>query len=462
MKNIMKHLVDEIEDVYSNIEKYKLIPSVTPEEIRKELQKYDFQNPVSLDSLISDISLMLKKWSVNTTHPGYFGLFNPAVQLSAIAADSLTAVFNPQLATWTHAPAGNEIEQTVLKFISSKFGYLPESGLVNFTTGGAEANLTAVIVALTHKFPGYGNEGVLSIKSQPVFYVSEEAHHSFNKIAHSTGIGRNSVRVVKSDNKLKLDINDIKEKILKDKSAGLIPFMAVGTVGTTSGGIIDPLNDLADICIDNNLWFHVDAAWGGAAIFSSKLKGHLAGIERSDSITCDAHKWFAVPMGAGMFFCKHKAPVLNAFRVSTAYMPETVNDTYEPYLSTIQWSRRFIGLKVFMALAEMGEKGFAEMIEHQTSLGNELKNGLKESGWIIVNETPLPVVCFTHQKIQNGKMPMKSILTKLYEKGNVWISETVLQSNIPVLRACVANYRSQIKDVRNLLDELNAIINNNN
>src|SRR6185437_15687975 len=122
-----------------------------------------------------------------------------------------------------------------------------------------------------------------------------------------------ALRVVAMDSDLKMDLADLARQVAEDRRAGLAPFMVVGTAGTTAAGVIDPLPDLARFCRAQNLWFHVDAAWGGAAVVSPRLRGHLAGIEEADSITCDAHKWFSVPMGAGMFFCRHPDSVSRAF-----------------------------------------------------------------------------------------------------------------------------------------------------
>ena len=127
--------------------------------------------------------------------------------------------------------------------------------------------------------------------------------------------------------------------------------MAVGTAGTTGAGLIDPLLQMAEISRRFGLWFHVDAAWGGSAVLSSRLRPALRGIELADSVTWDAHKWLSVPMGAGMFFCCHPDAVKQAFAISTSYMPKkTDDDTVDPFAASAQWSRRLIGLKVFMAL----------------------------------------------------------------------------------------------------------------
>ena len=455
MNSIIKQLMDEVLDFYLNVEKSKVVPKAYSEELRAHLNAtYDFHERVPLDKLISDISWMMRQWTLHVTHPLYFGLYVPGVKMSSIIADTLVALYNPQLGSWSHAPAANEIEQFTLNYLLSQFGFNTDSCTANFTTGGTEANLSAVIVALTKAFPHYGDNGILSLKSQPLIYLTEEAHNSFTKIAHITGLGRNSLRIIETDESLKLDMNDLTKQLQEDKALCYAPFLVVGTAGTTSAGVIDPLPQLAEFCQEHNLWFHVDAAYGGAAILSPRLKPFLTGIELADSITCDAHKWFSVSMGAGMFFCKHKDAVTKAFRVVSPYMPGKSGDTIDLYDTTIQCSRRFIGLKVFMCLAELGIDGFAEMIEHQVQMGIHLRKALKNSGWTIMNDTPLPVVCFTHEKIINQEVSPSNLLQLLYDSQRVWISETKLKNKIPVLRACITNFRTEKSDIDLLVTEL--------
>src|SRR5262249_44771664 len=153
----------------------------------------------------------------------------------------------------------------------------------------------------------------------------------------------------------------------KDRATGAIPVMVVATAGTTGGGMIDPLAACADIAASQGLWYHVDAAWGGAAIASDRLRGLLAGIERADSITIDAHKWFATTMGCAMFITT-RGPILSeAFHASTSFMPSSVSDL-DPYLNSIQWSRRFLGLRLFLSLAAAGWAGYAEHVERSVDV----------------------------------------------------------------------------------------------
>jgi len=446
--------LDDVRRVVANVEadiaSGPIVPTVTPQEIRSYLaSRYDFTEPLALDDICADVQRMLRTWQVQVTHPRYFGLFNPSVTLASIIADAVVAMYNPQLATWRTSPAANEIERHTLAWLMGKFGF-PAEAIASFTSGGAEANLSAVIVALTRAFPEYGERGLRSLSASPTVYLTGEAHHSFSKIAHLTGLGRRAIRTVATDRELKLDLGDLARRVAEDRRGGYAPFMVVGTVGTTGAGVIDPLPELARFCRSEGLWFHVDAAWGGAAIIAPSLRGHLAGIDTADSITCDAHKWFSVPMAAGMFFCRHRDAVGEAFRVETSYMPgKTSGPVLDPYTTSVQWSRRFIGLKLFLALAQHGESGYIEMIEHQARMGDVLREALTRAGWRVVNATPLPLVCFTRDGLVTAKF-----LAALYQRQIAWMSEVRLGDDAPVLRACITSFRTTASDIEWVVREM--------
>jgi glutamate/tyrosine decarboxylase-like PLP-dependent enzyme len=322
-----------------------------------------------------------------------------------------------------------------------------------------EANLSAVVVALTHAFPEYGEHGLRSLAGEPAIYLTEEAHNGFNKIAHVVGLGRRSLRAITTDSGLKMNVQELKDRVAEDRRSGLLPFMVVGSGGTTAAGVIDPLPEIGQFCKDAGLWFHADAAWGGAAVVSPSLRHYLAGTETADSITCDAHKWLSVPMGCGMFFCRHRESVAQAFRSDVTYMPgKTAGQkidaasTFDPLTNSAQWSRRFIGLKLFMSLAERGEAGYAGMIEHQARMGQVLRELLVASGWRIVNSTPLPVVCFT----RDGLAPT-ALLAALRERQIAWMSEAQI-GGVPVVRACITSFKTTEKDIEWVVGEMNSLV----
>jgi glutamate/tyrosine decarboxylase-like PLP-dependent enzyme len=271
-----------------------------------------------------------------------------------------------------------------------------------------------------------------------------------------TGLGRHSLRLIPTDLRFRMNVAELRKRIAEDRANRLLPFMVVGNAGTTAAGAIDPLPEIARVCREFGLWFHVDAAWGGAAAISPSLRPHLAGIESADSITCDAHKWFSVPMGCGMFFCRHRESVAKAFRAEVSYMPTQrpvgdVAQTFDPFTNSAQWSRRFIGLKLFMALAHQGEAGYVGQIEHQTRMGRLLRDSLATTGWRIVNSTPLPLVCFT----RDGLVPA-TFLTVLHQRQIAWMSETKL-GGVPVLRACITSFKTSETDVEQVVEKLNGV-----
>ena len=268
-----------------------------------------------------------------------------------------------------------------------------------------------------------------------------------------TGLGRRAIRTVATDRDLKMDLDDLARCVAEDRRDGSTPFMVVGTAGTTGAGAIDPLPELARFCREEGLWLHADAAWGGGAIMSPRLRIHLAGIESADSITCDAHKWFSVPMGAGMFFCRHPAAVRASFHAETSYMPaKTAGPTFDPYTTSVQWSRRFIGLKLFVALAHHGEAGYVAMIEHQARMGDVLRSMLRRAGWTIVNTSPLPVVCFT----RDGLDPT-AFLAALYRRQIAWMSQVQLAGGAPVLRACITSFRTTESEIEWVVREMTTL-----
>jgi len=429
-----------------------IVPDVTPEEIRRHLTaRYDFTKPAALDEVIADVEGMLQKWQVRVTHPRYFGLFNPSVTPASIIADTLVAMYNPQLATWRTSPGPNEIERHILGWLSGKFGF-PSDAAASFTSGGAEANLSAIIVALTRAFPDYAEGGLRQLAASPTIYLTDQAHLTLIKAAHMTGIGRGALRRVAMDRDLKMNLGDLARRVAEDRKAGLAPFMVIGTAGTTTAGVIDPLPEMARFCRSENLWFHVDAAWGGAAILSPRLRGHIDGIGDADSITCDAHKWFSVPMGAGMFFCRHPNAVRSAFCAENSFMPGKTDGGLDPYSTSVLWSRRFMGLKLFLALAEHGESGYIEMIEHQARMGDVLRESLRRAGWSIVNSTPLPLVCFTRDGLDAAKF-----LAALHERQVAWMSQVRFGDTAPVLRACITSFRTTEREIEWVVQEMSRI-----
>ena len=429
----------------------------TPGAVRGELARYDFRQPIPLPEATRDLVRLLRERSVHVIHPRYFGLFNPTAREAGAVADALAALFNPQLAAWSHAPAANEIERHTLAALAAPLGLDPETTAAHFTSGGAEANLTAVLVALADRIPEAAEDGLAALDERPTLYVSREAHHSFAKIARMAGLGTHGLREVRVDRRLALDPRALDRALRADAREGRRPFLVVATAGTTSAGVVDPIPEVLEVARSHGAWLHVDAAWGGAAALSPRLREILAGIGEADSVTWDAHKWLSVPMGAGMFFCRHAEAADRAFATATTYMPSGSRQARDPYATTVQWSRRATGLKVFLSLAELGLDGYRRLVEHQAAMGDRLRELLAGAGWQVVNETALPLVCFTHPDLEAGRRSrIGAVVDRVQRRGRVWISKVVLTGGRPVGRACITSYRTEEEDLEVLVEEVEA------
>jgi aromatic-L-amino-acid decarboxylase len=445
-----ERLAELIDRHWEEVASLPVAPRAGYAQLDERVREFDFQTPVAVEALLDVCAELLREGIVHPAHPRYFGLFNPTPTFAGVLADALVAAFNPQLAVTSHAPAAVAIENRVLSFLADCLG-LPEA-VGTFTSGGAEANLTAVLVALERHFPEATEDGVAAVGAQPTLYVSSEAHHSLVKVARMTGLGQRALRSIPPDARLRLDVSALRERIVRDRAAGERPFLVVATAGNTAAGVIDPLPAIADLCHELEVDLHVDAAWAGAASLSARLRPVLDGIERADSVTVDAHKWLSAPMGAGMFLTRNGDALAQTFRTTANYMPSA--ETSDPYLSSAQWSRRLTGLKVFMSLAAAGQDGYAAQLERDCELGDLLRARLRHDGWRIVNETPLPVVCFTPAEADSTEM-LASIARHVESSGVAWISVAHLAGR-PALRACITSYRSTEADLDALCSQLTA------
>lgn len=419
--------------------------------LRERLAPFDFLSPMDAAQAIDLVTESMRQMQTHVSHRRYFGLFNPAPATIGIAADALVAAFNPNLAAWSHASFAVAAEEHVIRAIGSRFDDSFAYG--TFTSGGGEANTTALLCALTRKFPAYAQTGLRGVGPTPVAYVSAAAHDTFVKAARSSGLGRDSLRTIPCDASLGMDVVALQAAVSRDRAEGREPFLIVGTAGATATGIVERLPAIAAIARDANAWFHVDAAWGGLAAFVPELRGVLDGIEQADSITYDAHKSLSVPMGAGLFITRHASILRETFFVTEQYMPPSTEEgrRIDPFITSPQWSRRFTGLKVLLSLAVAGWDGYRDALSHQTALGRELREQLVRAGYRIVNDTPLPLVCFTRDE---RNFDAAAVARAVVASGEAWISPVTLPDGRVAIRAAITNYLTQSEDIRALVDSL--------
>ncbi|MBI1862050.1 MAG: aminotransferase class V-fold PLP-dependent enzyme [Deltaproteobacteria bacterium] len=456
-EGLWKKTIEIIERYLTTVSSQPVSPPSSADQISAALAEYTFATPHDPKEIVASVGELLTKHLLHTSHPAYFGVFNPASATMGIAADAIVAAFNPQLAS---SPSGNiaiAIEDHLLRFFGEKFGFARKDIRGNFTSGGTAANHTALLCALTQKVPRFGSDGLGP--NRPAIYTSVETHHSILRSARLCGLGTSSVRTLPVRKNLELNAKALVNQIARDRQEGYLPLFLVATLGTTSAGTFDHLSELVAIARNEDLWLHADAAWGGAAILLEEYRVLFQGSEQVDSITLDAHKWLSVPMGAGLFITRHPEILEGTFRVDQSpYMP---GQTYqasstEPYKQSLEWSKRFIGLKLFMTLATHGEEGYRQTLRHQIRMGDRLRQKLTASRWTIVNETPLPVICFVDETLPH--LDTVDFARRVAETGRTWITPTELRFNgQKVLRAGISNFLTQESDLDILVDTLNTV-----
>ena len=453
-KALLRHLLLKLEDYYSRTQTLRVSSPWQIEEVKAFARTLNLESGNDPQEVLDHIITGLTNYSVHTPHPNYFGLFNPRTGFASIVADLITATMNPQLAAWSHAPFANEIERYVIKEFGKRFGYKASSIDGTFCSGGAESNETALVCALNYFFPTFSESGIHKIPQQLVIYTSSESHHSIVKATKRIGLGADSIRSVMVAEHLGIDIERLQELIQSDRKKGFYPLMIVGTAGTTGAGSIDNLEAIHRIATKERIWFHIDAAYGGAAILSDKVQTYLAGIGLSDSITLDVHKWFFVPMGASIFLTSHRKILHRSFGIKTKYMPEDgdPNQVIDPYLHSGQWSRRFIGLKIFLPLAVHGWRGYQTIVENQIALGDTFRKMLEARNWEIVNHSPLPIVCF-RPKGSYSEQQVVDLVNNINESGRAWLSVYPIRGR-NTARICITNYDTRFEDLEMLMNLL--------
>ncbi len=404
-------------------------------------------SPGDLSALVDPTMDALDGGMIQVTARRYFGLFNPAPTAASALADALVAAYNPQLATTQSAPYLVAAETAILDAMAIRLRVPGAEG--TFTSGGAEANASALVLALHRTFPDLRKTGLRGAPADPRIYVSTEGHDTFAKAVVSHGLGEEALRTIAADGAQRMRPEALGAAMVEDVRAGRRPVLVVGTLGTTTSGAIDPLPILGRLAHKHRAWFHVDAAYGGILGLAPEGAPHLEGLEIADSVTCDAHKILHAPMAAGMLLVRQPGLLGEAFRVPASYMPKRSSD--DPFSRSLQWSRRSMGLKVLLPLQLFGWEGFREVTEQLFALGRTLRRQLAEAGLTVVNETPLPIACITHAK---GGPGLEAMRRSALSRANAWTSLARLSNGTRVLRACVTNHRTEATDVAALVDAL--------
>jgi len=441
----------ELEQSRKRIQAGPVAPTIDIQEFRAELERFDFNEPQPLEDALRWAIQRMEHGIVQMANPRYFGLFNPGASFPAQCADRIAGLFNPQLASSASSPVPVALESHVVRAIARRAAF-GDQATGHFATGGSEANYTALLCALTGTGANFSAEGARAFAGPVRFYTSRDCHIAWLKIAHQAGVGRAALRLVDTDGRGRMDPKALLRAIQEDRAAGAVPVMVVATAGTTGAGMIDPLRACADVAAQQKLWYHVDAAWGGAVLASNRLRPLLDGIERADSITIDAHKWLATTMGCAIFITKRGPLLSEAFHASANFMPSSISGV-DPYLNSMQWSRRFLGLRLFLTLATAGWEGLGAHVERGVEVVERVKERLVASGWSIANDSPLAVLAAIPPA---GLGEVRALVRRVVASGRAWVAPATFEGR-DVVRICATNGETMMEDVNALIAALNEL-----
>jgi len=380
-----------------------------------------------------------------TTTPGYLAYIPGGGLFTAALADFLATGINRFVNLWEAGPVIAQIENNVVRWLCDLFGYPPESRGI-LTSGGSMANFSAIVAARKAKLPEDFLAGTL--------YVSDQVHASVTKAAMLAGFPRRGVRVVPTTPELRMDVRRLAEMVREDRAAGREPFLVVASAGTTNTGAVDPIEEVAGLCEEQDLWLHADAAYGGFFQLTERGRAKFRGIERADSITLDPHKGMFLPYGTGSLVVREGERLRDAHFTGAHYLQDLAAEEEIPNFTEYspELSRDFRGLRVWFPLKLHGVSAFREALDEKLDLARVLADGLRaipslELPW----EPELTVVPF---RLREGDdAANRRLLELINASGRVFLSSTIVEDRF-VIRACILSHRTH----RDRIDECVAIV----
>jgi aromatic-L-amino-acid decarboxylase len=377
--------------------------------------------------------------SFNTAGPGYLAYIPGGGLLHAAVADFIADAVNRYTGVWLAAPGLVQLETNVLRWLAAMVGY-PDGALGILTSGGSLANFSAIVAARTDRLPERFQDGTL--------YVSDQVHHSVHKAARLAGFPADAVRVIATDSGFRIRLDCLEDAVRRDRAAGRVPFLVVGSGGTTNTGAIDDLGALAAFAGRARLWLHVDAAYGGFFALTARGRRALAGLERADSITLDPHKGLFLPYGTGALLVRDAATLRRSHATEGAYLPamQKADDFVDYCQLSPELSRPFRGLRLWLPFQLLGAAAFREALDEKLDLARVAADGLRAMPGIeIVAEPELSTVAF--RGIWRGlaadetNARNRALLDAVNRRRHVYLTGTSVDDRF-LLRICVLSFRT--------------------
>ena len=466
-RKVGRQLVERIGEFLCTLPDRPVVPNESPQVIREALGMGSLpEQGAEAKDLLEEAANLLFEHSTFNGHPRFWGVITSSAAPIGALGDLLAAAVNPNMGSWIGGPMANEIEAQTIRWIAEMIGYPTDCGGL-LVSGGNMGNFVGFLAARKAKVTwDVGASGLLGEGARRLrVYTSSETHTWIHKATDMFGLGTEAIRWIPVDEQLRMDTTALRSQVQADIEAGDLPFLVTGTAGTVSTGAVDPLPEIAAICREYDLWFHVDGAYGGfaAALRNSgqgKVPADLEGISEADSVAVDPHKWLYTPLEAGCAMVRKP----EALRETFSYHPPYYHfgeeaSTIDYYEYGPQNSRGFRALKVWLALRQVGRAGYVEMISDDMRLAQELYRLVDAHAELQAFTQGLSITTFRYvpPDLTPGSEQVETylnrlnaeLLTRLQKSGEAFLSNAVITGKF-LLRACVVNFRTSLEDVEAL------------
>jgi len=446
-----KLVVDWVADYYQSIESLPVLSKVEPGYIRQSLPSGPPEQGEPFESLLSDVRKVILPGVTHWQSPNFFAYFPANASGPAILGDLVSSALGVQGMLWATSPACTELETHVLDWLVGMLG-LPAKFLSSTTGGGviqdtaSSATLCAMLAA-RERATGY-TTNLRGAARKLVAYTSAHAHSSLEKAAMIAGIGLDNLRLIEVDDSFALSIKALSQQLDKDLSDGLLPFFVCGTVGTTSSNAMDPLPEIATLCQQHNLWFHVDAAMSGTAALCPEFRHFQRGVEHADSYCFNPHKWMFTNFDCDCFYVADRNALIKTLSILPEYLKNQATESgavfdYRDW--QIPLGRRFRSLKLWFVIRHYGVEGLQFHVRRHVALAHEFADWINsDDRFEVVAPVPLNLVCFRHRGSDDDN---QRLIGRLNRSGDLYLTHTRLNDRI-VLRFCVGQTNTEKKHVQ--------------
>ena len=430
-------VVDLIADHWATVGDHPPIRVGDPAELRERLAEPVPEQPSAPDAVLDQLAREVLPFVQHGDHPRFFARIPGPSNPVGVFADALAAGLNVFVGSWTGGSGPATIELVTLDWLRELFE-LPAGTEGAFVSGGSVATLNALAAARTHVLGA-------DARTRGVAYLSDQAHASCSRALRTLGFADEQIRVLPTASELRMQVSELAAAVAEDRAAGRKPFAIVATAGTTNTGAVDPLPPLADLCRDEGIWLHVDAAYGGPAVICDAGRPLLKGIERADSIAIDPHKWLFQPYECGVVLVRHPGALAAAFALHPEYLADVSGRTGEVnfFDRGVQLTRGFRALKLWMTLKVYGLAAVRRGIEHGIRSAERAEELLRSAGWQIATPAQLGIVSF--RRGDDAARHLRTV-SEMQAEGVAAISSTVLHG-VTVLRMCAIHPATSESDL---------------